>query len=142
MRVVRWIFAGIGSISLLISAIGIANTMLMSIHERTREIGVMKVIGAQIGDIRLIFLVESMLIGIIGGIIGVLFSYLFSFGINHFFAQSMLGDGYDIEQKISLIPFWLPFAAFGFSALIGLVAGYLPAKRATQISAIEAIRTE
>lgn len=142
MRVVRWIFAGIGSISLLISAIGIANTMLMSIHERTREIGVMKVIGAQIGDIRLIFLVESMLIGIIGGIIGVLFSYLFSFGINHFFAQAMLGDGYDIEQKISLIPFWLPFAAFGFSALIGLVAGYLPAKRATQISAIEAIRTE
>lgn len=142
MRVVRWIFAGIGSISLLISAIGIANTMLMSIHERTREIGVMKVIGAQIGDIRLIFLVESMLIGIIGGIIGVLFSYLFSFGINHFFAQAMLGEGYDIEQKISLIPFWLPFAAFGFSALIGLVAGYLPAKRATQISAIEAIRTE
>lgn len=142
MRVVRWIFAGIGSISLLISAIGIANTMLMSIHERTREIGVMKVIGAQISDIRMIFLVESMLIGIIGGIIGVLFSYLFSFGINHFFAQAMLGEGYDIEQKISLIPFWLPFAAFAFSALIGLVAGYMPAKRATQISAIEAIRTE
>lgn len=142
LRVVRWIFAGIGSISLFISAIGIANTMLMSIHERTREIGVMKVIGAQIKDVRAIFLVESMLIGIIGGIIGVLLSYLFSFGINHFFLEAMSGEGFDLEQKISLIPFWLPFAAFVFSALIGLVAGYLPAKRATQISAIEAIRTE
>lgn len=142
LRVVRWVFAGIGSISLLISAIGIANTMLMSIHERTREIGVMKVIGAQISDVRLMFLVESMLIGVIGGIIGIGFSYLFSFGFNHFFAQAMIGEGFADEQQLSLIPFWLPFAAFGFSALIGLVAGYLPAKRATQISAIEAIRTD
>ena len=116
--------------------------MLMSIHERTREIGVMKVIGAQISDVRLMFLVESMLIGVIGGIIGIGFSYLFSFGFNHFFAQAMIGEGFADELQLSLIPFWLPFAAFGFSALIGLVAGYLPAKRATQISAIEAIRTD
>lgn len=144
LRVVQMIFAGIGSISLLVAAIGIANTMLMSIHERTREIGVMKVIGAQVSDIRKMFLIEAMLIGIIGGIFGVIVSYLFSMGANHMFAEFLRQQdlGGDEEILISIIPFWLPFAAFLFSAWIGLLAGYLPARRATRISAIEAIRTE
>ncbi len=142
LQVVQLIFGGIGSIALFVAAIGIANTMLMSIHERTREIGVMKVIGAQVGDIRRMFLLEAMLIGIIGGLIGVVISMGASAGINMLANQYLGASGFDETTYISYIPLWLPFAAFFFSALIGLLAGYLPATRATRISAIEAIRAD
>lgn len=142
--VIQLVLAGIGSIALIVAAIGISNTMLMSIQERTKEIGVMKVIGAQIKDIRKMFLIEAMLIGLIGGITGVLLSYLGSMIINNLASGSsdmviMGTSGY--EASISYIPIWLPFIAVGFSAMVGLFAGYLPARRATKLSAIEAIRT-
>lgn len=141
MQTVQLVFGGLGSIALFVAAIGIANTMLMSIQERIREIGVMKVIGAQVRDIRWIFLFEAMLIGIIGGIIGVFISIGLSFAANSI-GQSFVNDqDMDTEMLISFIPIWLPFAAFAFSALIGLISGYLPARKATRVSAIEAIRS-
>lgn len=142
MRTVQLIFGGLGSIALFVAAIGIANTMLMSIQERIKEIGVMKVIGAQVKDIRRIFLFEAMLIGVIGGIIGVIISYGLSFAVNHY-AQSLFenSDYMPGDIIVSFIPLWLPFASFVFSALIGLISGYLPARRATRVSAIEAIRS-
>ncbi|MDD7593746.1 MAG: ABC transporter permease [Peptoniphilaceae bacterium] len=141
-KIIELIFGGIGSIALLVSAIGIANTMLMSIHERTREIGVMKVIGAQVSDIRRMFLIEAMLIALIGGVLGILVSFGLSALINTV-AKSFMSEmqAFDLEY-ISYIPLWLPIVAFFFSGLIGLLAGSLPARRATKISAIEAIRTE
>lgn len=147
-RVIQLVLGGIGSIALLVSAIGISNTMLMSIHERTKEIGVMKVIGAQVRDVRRIFLIEAMLIGVLGGIIGVLISIGASSIANNIANNSMnsIGIGMmmeseDVWKGISYIPIWLPLIAVAFSGLIGLLAGYLPARRATKLSAIEAIRT-
>lgn len=136
------VLGGIGAVSLLVAAIGITNTMVMSIYERTKEIGVMKVIGASIKDIKRLFLFESALIGLLGGILGVGFSLLLSFIANKFGAQfgNFMGTGG--EAKISIIPIWLSFAAMGFSALIGVLSGYYPAKRAMSLSALEAIRTE
>lgn len=142
LKIVQLVFAGIGSVALLVSAIGIANTMLMSIHERTREIGVMKVVGAQIKDIRRMFLVEAMLIALIGGVIGILLSYGISAVVNILAGKALSSFGGSEKLLISYIPFWLPFAAFVFSGFVGLLAGSLPANRATRISAIEAIRTE
>ena len=131
---IRAVLGGIGSISLIVAAIGITNTMVMSIYERTREIGVMKVIGASVANIRAIFLLEALLIGLSGGIMGVGLSLLVSKVLNYF-----LGMGF---RTISIIPLWLMVAALVFSAMIGLVSGYYPAKRATKLSAIEAIKTE
>lgn len=139
---IQMVLGGIGAISLLVAAIGITNTMVMSIYERTKEIGVMKVIGASLKDIKRLFLFESALIGVLGGIFGVGLSYILSFLVNKF--SSSFGNffGTGGESKISIIPIWLIFVAMVFSAMIGIVSGYYPAKRATNLSALEAIRTE
>lgn len=140
--VLQAVLGGIGAISLLVAAIGITNTMIMSIYERTKEIGIMKVIGASLKDIKRLFLFESALIGLLGGIFGVAFSYLLSFGINQFGAPFLEGMGATPGIKISFIPIWLVFASMAFSAAIGVIAGYFPARRAMNLSALDAIRSE
>lgn len=143
---IQLVLGGIGAISLLVAAIGITNTMIMAIYERTREIGIMKVIGAVISDIRKMFLIESAFIGFLGGIIGVLFCYLASWALNTFgagIASGIMGGGYgDSKTYVSVIPFWLSLFALAFSTVIGLIAGYFPAKRAMKLSALSAIKTE
>jgi putative ABC transport system permease protein len=138
-RMIQMILAGIGSISLLVAAIGITNTMIMSIYERTREIGVMKVIGCYLKDIRAMFLMEAGFIGLFGGIIGLGLSYLLSVILNTFAAGGggILGGA---GTKLSVIPWWLAILAIGFAVLIGLISGFLPARRAMRLSALEAIR--
>lgn len=139
---IQAVLGGIGAVSLVVAAIGITNTMVMSIYERTKEIGVMKVIGASLKDIKNLFLFESAIIGIVGGLIGVIFSYLLSFVVNkfsHIFGPML---GLWDATTISIIPIWLAFAALGFSAIIGILSGYFPARRAMNLSALEAIRTE
>lgn len=140
------IFGGIGAIALLVAAIGITNTMIMAIYERRKEIGVMKVIGAQIKDIKRLFLLESGMIGLLGGSIGVGLSYLISWCLNSFVAGKLMqnmGGGMGGEQPpMSVIPVWLALAALGFTAMIGLISGYLPARKAMKLSALEAIKNE
>ncbi|WP_353093662.1 ABC transporter permease [Tissierella praeacuta] len=140
--VIQAVLGGIGAVSLLVAAIGITNTMVMSIYERTKEIGVMKVIGASLKDIKRLFLFESALIGLTGGIFGAGFSYLISFIINKFSPQFGEAIGAYGATKISIIPIWLAFAAMAFSACIGIASGYFPARRAMNLSALEAIKTE
>ena len=148
----QMIFGGIAAVSLLVAAINIINTMTMAIYERTREIGVMKVLGCEINNIRTMFLMESSCIGFIGGVLGVLISLLVSFILNNL---STLGQGLDLSGlmgggyymgggggTISIIPPWLMLAALVFATLVGLVAGILPANKAVKISALEAIRHE
>ncbi len=139
---IQAVLGGIGGVSLLVAAIGITNTMVMSIYERTKEIGVMKVIGASLKDIKRLFLFESALIGLFGGILGVGFSYSLSFAINKFSGQFGEALGAYGATRISIIPLWLVLVAMAFSALIGIVSGYFPARRAMNLSALEAIRTE
>lgn len=136
------ILGGIGAVSLLVSAIGIANTMVMSIYERTKEIGVMKVLGCVVTDIRKLFLFEASIIGLLGGTLGLALSYATSAVLNKYAPEigEALGiySGYDI----SVIPAWLAIASLGFSIVIGVVSGLYPAIKATKIKAIEAMRTE
>ncbi len=146
MKIVSLIFLGIGGISFLVAAIGIANTMIMSIYERTREIGVMKVIGASVRDIQKLFLTEAGFIGLLGGIFGVIFSLLTSLLINvagNAALRSSMGNAANYEKiSISIIPIWLVIAALLFSMAVGLIAGYFPARRAMKLSALDAIRSE
>lgn len=148
----QMIFGGIAAVSLLVAAINIINTMTMAIYERTREIGVMKVLGCELGNIRTMFLLESSTIGFIGGLIGVGISLIASFVLNNL---STLGQGLDLSGlmgggyymgggggTISIIPPWLMLAALVFATLVGLVAGIMPANKAVKISALEAIRHE
>lgn len=142
-NILQLVLGAIGSIAMLVSAINIANTMVMSIYERTKEIGVMKVLGCLVRDVKRQFLLEASLIGLIGGIIGIMISYLLSYLINTYgsgIMESLVGEG--TTAKLSVIPFWLPFAAAAFGMLVGLLSGYFPARRATKIRAIEAMKTE
>ena len=139
------VLGGIGAISLLVAALGITNTMIMSIYERTREIGVMKVLGCVLGDIRNMFLFEAGLIGLLGGLAGLLFSYGASYILNMFAGGLFGGGGRGMNGEastISVIPLWLALASLGFATLVGLISGFMPARRAMKLSALEAIKTE
>lgn len=135
------IFGGIGAISLLVATIGITNTMVMAIYERRKEIGVMKVIGASLKDIKRMFLFESSVIGLMGGVFGLIISILTSKLLN-LYGGRFFGEVMYTGSKISIIPVWLALTAVLFTTLIGLIAGYLPARRAMNISALEAIKTD
>ncbi|WP_425447035.1 ABC transporter permease [Dethiothermospora halolimnae] len=139
---IRKVLGAIGAVSLLIAAIGITNTMIMSIYERTREIGIMKVIGALISDIKKLFLFEASMIGFLGGVLGVGISYLASYVLNNSGFELISTYATEGPGKISIIPMWLALGALGFSTIVGLVAGYFPARRAMKLSALKAIKTE
>lgn len=139
------VLVGIGLIAMMVSAINIANTMIMSIYERTKEIGVMKVLGCLVTDVKKLFLFESAILGLIGGLFGIAISYICSFFINKYGAEflgSLLSIGSSEGAKTSQIPWWLPVAASVFAILVGVVSGYFPARRATRISAIEAMKSD
>lgn len=152
----QMILAGLAAVSLLVAALNIANTMTMAIYERTREIGVMKVLGCELGHIRAMFLIESGFIGFIGGVIGSIASLMISFVMNNistimmFFGgqvdlsaiSNLLGGWGGYSNTISIIPPWLVAAALAFATVIGLLSGIAPAGRAVKISALEAIRHE
>ena len=137
--VFRGILAGIGGVSLLVAAIGIANTMIMAVLERTREIGIMKAVGAAPNDIRMLFLAEAGLVGIIGGALGLALG---------------LGGGKLIEEIIRrlnpqtdasgifVVDVPLALMALGLALGMSLVAGFLPSRRAMRMSALSALRYE
>jgi len=140
-QILQLILGGIGGVALLVASIGIVNTMTMSIYERTREIGIMKVIGASVSDIKQMFIVESTIIGCIGGLVGILFSYMTSGIINVIGGMSM-GGGQATIAKISIITPGLALFALVFSTVIGMLAGFRPAAKAANLSALDAIKSE
>ena len=129
----------IGSIALAVSSLGIVNTMVMSILERTREIGVMKAIGGSDADVRGIFLVEASTIGLMGGAAGIALGWTVGRIIN-------IGANVYIERQggtattLFSMPWWLIATAIGFSLLISLIAGSYPASRAARLDPIQALR--
>lgn len=142
-RTMQAVLGGIGAVSLLVAAIGITNTMVMSIYERTREIGIMKVLGADMADIKRLFLLEAGLIGFGGGLIGLALSYGGSVILNKVAAPALTGgmEG-EAARAISVITPELALLALVFATFIGIISGYAPARRAMNLSALEAIRNE
>ena len=143
LNIIQLVLGCLAAISLFVAALSITNTMIMSIYERTKEIGIMKVLGCFVSNIRAAFLVEAGLIGLLGGIIGTVFSYAISIGMNYF-GQGVMSNllGTMGDTPVSIIPLWLVLLALGFSTLIGLISGFAPANRAVKISALEAIKSE
>ncbi|MGC4018959.1 MAG: ABC transporter permease [Muricomes sp.] len=136
---VQAVLGGIGAVSLFVAAIGIANTMMMSIYERTKEIGVIKVLGCGLKNIKQMFLLEAAFIGFIGGVVGNILSFGLSFIINVLTGN---GSAMGLDGNISYIPPWLVLTSMAFAVFVGMAAGYFPALRAMRLSPLAAIRNE
>jgi len=130
-RTMTFVLLGIASISLLVGGIGIMNIMLVSVRERTREIGIRKAVGATRFDIMAQFLVESVCLSLLGGLVGLALgggmSLLVSWAIP------------DIPTRITL---WVVLVAFGFSVAVGIFFGVTPARKAASLDPIQSLRYE
>ena len=143
--VLQIVFGGIGAISLLVAAIGIANTMTMAILERTREIGLMKAIGATNRNVLSIFLGESAGIGFVGGLGGVALGMIGGYVINIVASTYLSGQSSYIGVGGSLTastPVWLPPFALLFATLVGLLSGLYPSLRAASLVPVTALKYE
>jgi putative ABC transport system permease protein len=137
LGIITAFLAGIAGISLLVGAVGIANTMYTSILERTREIGVMKAIGAKNSDIAWIFLIESGLLGMVGGIIGVILGYGLSKTIEYIAINQLNTTLLQVAT-----PFYLIFGCLFFGFAVGAISGVLPAIQASKTNVVDALRYE
>jgi len=137
LGIITAFLAGIAGISLLVGAVGIANTMYTSVLERTREIGVMKAIGAKNSDIAWIFLIESGLLGLVGGVIGILIGYGLSKTIEYIAINQLNTTLLQVAT-----PFYLIFGCLFFGFAVGAISGVLPAIQASKTNVVDALRYE
>jgi putative ABC transport system permease protein len=133
----------VAAVAMVVAALGIANTMLMSVLERTREIGVMKAVGAGNGQLQLIFLVEGALIGLVGGALGLALGWGLSFPADDWL-RSMVSRDLKIELKESIFVFppWMQASVMAFSLLVTIMAALYPARRAARVDPVTALRHE
>jgi len=138
-KIVQIVLASFGIVALIVSAIGMFNTMTIALLERTQEIGIMKALGATSADIWQMFLSESLIIGFLGGLGGIIIGFsggeLFNYLIN-FLAGAMGGEKIDMFYT----PYWFVILIISFSTIVGFLTGFYPAKRAARINALEALR--
>ena len=135
------ILAAVGMIAIFVAALGIINTMMMSILERYSEIGIMKAVGARRGDIEKIFFVESSAIGFMGGIFGLGLGWAVSRIINRVVNYFLAKQGIPFIEYFRF-PWWLGLGAVAFAVMVSLVAGILPALRAAKVDPVVALRHE
>jgi putative ABC transport system permease protein len=133
------ILGAIGAIALIVAGLGIINTMVMTILERTREIGIMKAIGGSEKEIKMIFFVEAAVIGFVGAIFGLLLGWLVTRVANAVMNAQILPEGVD-PVNLFYFPVWLILGAIAFSILISLAAAMYPASRAARIDPVRALR--
>ena len=131
----------IGLIAMVTAALGIVNTMVMAITERKREIGIIKSLGADERNLRMIFLVESMVIGSMGAITGILCGWIATRIVSRVFQVILIREEIPVFDPFAL-PFWLIVLAFVFSLVVSLLAGLYPAIRASRVDPVEALRSE
>ena len=130
MGVLTRLLGAVAAVSLLVGGIGIMNIMLVSVTERTREIGLRLAVGALEGEVLLQFLIEAVVLSALGGLIGILIATAASWGLS-----LLMGVPYAFDPSINLL-------SLLFSAAIGVVFGYFPARRAARMDPIEALRHE
>lgn len=138
---IQAVLATFGGIALLVSAIGMFNTMTVTLLERTKEIGIMRTIGASPNDVKYLFVSESVVVGFMGGVTGILMGVVFGITINVFL--NIIAGQFG-GQSVTLFSFPIPFLLFIaiFSAVVGYLTGVFPARRASTLNPLDAIRYE
>lgn len=139
--IVGAVLGGLGGIALLVAAIGVINTMVMATLERTREIGIMRAVGATKKTIRRLFTVEAAVLGFLGGVIGVILSFGFTIVLNMIMNEQLKSSGVTARDVVSVPIVLAPLVIVG-TTLIGMLAGGLPARRASNLDPVEALRHE
>jgi len=129
----------IGMIAIVVASLGIINTMVMSILERYKEIGIAKAVGARDSDVKKIFLFEAGTIGFLGGIFGLALGWAVSILINQVVNYFLARQGIPYVNYFSF-PWWLCLGAIAFSVLVSLVAGIYPTMRAARVDPVAALR--
>ncbi len=137
LGVLQWAVVAFASIAILVGGIGIMNTMFTSVKERTKEIGILKAVGAKRKHITTIFLFESGIIGFIGGVGGVLLGLMVAL-----MAEAFLKEAHPVLYIEAHISLWLIIFGLTFSFLIGCLSGFLPARQASKMEPVEALRYE
>ena len=136
------LLGSVGGLALLVAALGVANTMMMAIYERTREIGVLKALGASAREIRALFTVEAAMLGLLGGFFGLIFGTLLGRLVDWIGHRFLIAEGITGIGQLSVVPPWLALGAMAFATLIGVLAGLYPAARAAKLDPVTALRHE
>jgi ABC-type lipoprotein release transport system permease subunit len=140
--IINIMLSSVGSLALLVASLGIVNTMIMSIYERTREIGTLKAIGASRGDIRLMFMLEAGMIGMIGGLTGLLCGWGLGKILNRVILWYIERHDLPIRGNFFVVTPSLALAALAFATFVGIAAGLYPANRAARLDPLVALRHE
>ncbi len=140
-NVIGLVLGGIGGIALAVAAVGVVNTMVMAILERTREIGVMRAVGAKRSTVSRLFTIEASVLGFLGGVIGLLIGYVLILIANPIINKQLKLNSIHTSNIINL-PIWLILSVIGVTTLIGMLAGLYPARRAAKLDPVEALHYE
>lgn len=140
-NIIGLVLGAIGGIALLVAAIGVVNTMIMAILERTREIGVMRAVGSKRSTVRRLFTIEASMLGFMGGVIGVAFGFGLTRIANVFVNKQLVENSISARNIIGTPP-WLVLTVIAIATLIGLLAGLGPAARAARLDPVDALRYE
>jgi putative ABC transport system permease protein len=142
LALMQALLGSVGGLALLVAALGVANTMMMAIYERTREIGVLKALGASSREIRAMFTVEAAMLGLLGGIFGLIFGTLLGRLVDWIGHRFLIAEGVTGIGQLSVVPWWLAIGSLLFAAFIGVAAGLYPAARAARLDPVTALRHE
>jgi ABC-type lipoprotein export system ATPase subunit/ABC-type lipoprotein release transport system permease subunit len=142
LTILQVLLGSVGALALLVATLGVANTMMMAIYERTREIGILKAIGATNQEVRRMFTADAVLLGLIGGIVGVILGTLLGRLVDWAGHQYLASEGVTGIGQMSIVPPWLAIGALIFAGFIGVIGGIYPATRAARLDPVEALRHE
>jgi ABC-type antimicrobial peptide transport system permease subunit len=140
--ILQIMLSSIGLLALLVASIGIVNTMIMAIYERTREIGILKALGSTNGDVLRMFMVEAGMIGLLGGVVGVFLGWLLGLGLNQVILDYLRREQVPIDAPFFVLTWELVAGALAFATLVGILAGLYPAFRAARLDPLAALRHE
>jgi hypothetical protein len=142
LAILQALLGSVGALALLVATLGVANTMMMAIYERTREIGILKAVGATNREVRRMFTADAVLLGLIGGVVGVILGTLLGRLVDWVGHQYLASEGVTGIGQMSIVPPWLAIGALIFAGFIGVLGGMYPAARAARLDPVEALRHE
>ena len=142
LALLQALLGSVGGLALLVATLGVANTMMMAIYERTREIGVLKALGARSKEVRRMFTADAILLGFIGGVVGLILGTLLGRLVDWIGHLYLSNEGVTGIGQMSIVPPWLAIGALIFASLIGVLGGFYPAARAARLDPVAALKHE